>query len=307
MTALDRTLPLVIERVLIIREPWISLILSGEKMWEMRPNWTSVRGWIGLAAKGTNAVSGLAWLTDCRHPLSASNYDQFFDMHRIPPEESARAIENKWVFPWVFSEVVRLPRPIPFRSSPGAVQFVKLDPDVGAVLGQLLRSGTGTVPPAQDWIASTVPPLVAPPVTARAAPSTPASGVTPAAEIPAGDDFNTAAPKTSPVFIFEAQRARARAVPSGGKRLTVLKGSTAIRSGSPAVKRDRAFRDGLVRQGVLVPSDDPELYVFARDFEFDSASRAAGVVKDGNASGPQLWRDPETGRTLKDYFDRREW
>lgn len=305
MTALDRTLPLIIERVLIIREPWISLILSGEKMWEMRPNWTSVRGWIGLAAKGTNAVSGLAWLTDCRHPISASNYDQFFDMHRIPPEETARAIENNWVFPWVLSDVVRLPRPIPFRSSPGAVQFVKLDPDVGVVLGELLRSGTGTVPPAQDRIASTVPPLVAPPVTARVAPLNPASGVPPAAGIPAGDGSSTAAPKSGPIFVFEAQRARARAVPGGGKRLIVLKGSTAMRSGSPTVKRDRAFRDQLVREGVLVLSEDEELYVFARDYEFDSASRAAGVIKDGNASGPQLWRDPETGLTLKDYFDRR--
>ena len=77
-----------------------------------------------------------------------------------------------------------------------------------------------------------------------------------------------------------------------------------MRSGSPTVKRDRAFRDQLVREGILVLSEDKDLYVFARDHEFDSASRAAGVIKDGNASGPQLWRDPVTGRTLKEYLDR---
>lgn len=298
---------MIIERALIIREPWISLILSGEKTWEMRPNWTSVRGWIGLAAKGTNAVAGLAYLSDCRHPLSASNYDQFFDLHRIPADQTARAIENNWVFPWVLSDVVRLPQLIPFRSAPGAVQFVKLDADIGGVLGDLVRSGTRMVPPTRDRIASPVPAQVAPPVTARVVPPTPASGVARAAGSPAAARPSTETPKSKPIFVFEAQRARARAVPSAGKRLIVLKGSTAMRSGSPAVKRDRAFQDGLVRQGVLVSSGDPDLYVFARDFEFDSSSRAAGVIKDGNASGPQLWRDPATGRTLKDYLDRGGW
>lgn len=263
-----------------------------------------MRGWIGLAAKGTNAVAGLAYLSDCRHPLSASNYDQFFDMHGIPADQTARAIENNWVFPWVLSDVVRLPQPIPFRSAPGAVQFVKLDADVGGVLGDFVRSGSRGVPPARDRIVSPTPAPVAPPMTTRVPSPTLGSGLAPAAGAPAAAKPTTQTPTSGPIFVFQAERARARAVPGGGKRLTILKGSTAMRSGSPTVKRDRAFRDQLVREGILVLSEDKDLYVFARDHEFDSASRAAGVIKDGNASGPQLWRDPVTGRTLKEYLDR---
>ena len=82
----------------------------------------------------------------------------------------------------------------------------------------------------------------------------------------------------------------------------VLSGSTALKNSSAAKKRDREERDRLVRTGVLVPHSDPELLVFTRDQEFSSPSRAAGIVKDGNASGPQLWIDIATGKTLKDLL-----
>lgn len=265
-------LPLTIERALIIREPWISLIVNGQKTWEMRPGPTSVRGWIGLAAQGTGQVVGLARLIESRLPLNARNYDQFVDYHAISPDQTAWAIENNWVFPWVLADVIRLPRPIPYEQRPGAVQFVNVDAPLGAELAQLA---------------------------AHPSPSVAASAPLPVE--PQQRERST----DGPVFIFTPERAKARAVlGEGGKGLRVLKGSTAMRSGSPAVKRDEAYRDELVRQGILRVSSDPELYEFTVDHEFDSASRAAGVVKDGNSSGPQQWRNPETGLTLKDYLDR---
>lgn len=263
---------LTIERALIIREPWISKILSGEKTWEMRSKLTSVRGWIGLVAQGTSQVVGLARLIGCELPLNAKNYDQHFDRHAIPAEQTQWAIENNWVFPWVLADVIRLPRPMPFTSRPGAVQFVTIDALVGAELTGLARD----LPPTA---ATPRPPVVMVEQKERSS--------------------------DGPVFVFAPQRAKARAVlMQNGKGLRVLKGSTAMRSGSPAVKRDEAYRDELVRQGILRVSSDPELYEFTVDHEFDSASRAAGVVKDGNSSGPQQWRNPETGLTLKDYLDR---
>lgn len=80
----------------------------------------------------------------------------------------------------------------------------------------------------------------------------------------------------------------------------VLAGSTALKNSSAVKKRDREERDRLMRQGILAAHDDPDLLVFTRDHEFGSASRAAGIVKDGNASGPQLWIDIATGKSLKD-------
>lgn len=75
-----------------------------------------------------------------------------------------------------------------------------------------------------------------------------------------------------------------------------------MRCGTANVKRDRDERDRLVRAGVLVPDTDPRLYRFTQDCKFTSVSKASGVIKDGNASGPSLWKDEKTGQTLKDYL-----
>jgi len=100
-------------------------------------------------------------------------------------------------------------------------------------------------------------------------------------------------------FVLRPQKAQAFGRPEGNGFL-VRKGSTAMVNGSPRVKRDREERDRLVRQGVLVLDSDPDLYRFSRDHIFGSPSIAGGVVKDGNCSGPQSWRRPADGKTLKE-------
>ena len=49
---------------LIIREPWIGMILAGRKTWEMRSRQTPYRGRIGLIRKGTGMVVGIAEIVD---------------------------------------------------------------------------------------------------------------------------------------------------------------------------------------------------------------------------------------------------
>lgn len=100
-------------------------------------------------------------------------------------------------------------------------------------------------------------------------------------------------------FVLRPQKAQAFGRPEGNGFL-VRKGSTAMVNGSPRVKRDREERDRLVRQGVLVLDSDPDLYRFSRDHAFASPSVTGGVVKDGNCSGPQSWRRPADGKTLKE-------
>jgi hypothetical protein len=100
-------------------------------------------------------------------------------------------------------------------------------------------------------------------------------------------------------FVLRPQKAQAFGR-SAGNEFLVREGSTAMVNGSPRVKRDREERDRLVRQGVLVPDSDPELYRFSRDHVFGSSSVAGGVVKDGNCSGPQSWRRRTDGKTLKE-------
>lgn len=100
-------------------------------------------------------------------------------------------------------------------------------------------------------------------------------------------------------FMLRPQKAQAFGRPDADGFL-VRKGSTAMREGSPRVKRDRDERDRLVRLGVLVADSDPDMYRFSRDHIFGTSSVAGGVIKDGNCSGPQSWRRSSDGKTLKE-------
>lgn len=95
-------------------------------------------------------------------------------------------------------------------------------------------------------------------------------------------------------------------VPSG---FVVRQGSTAMREGSPTKKRDRPERDRLVEQGILVPDENPALFRFSVDHVFNSQSRAAGVVIDGNSNGshwqPATMSLPSQVET-RGLFTRRE-
>lgn len=100
-------------------------------------------------------------------------------------------------------------------------------------------------------------------------------------------------------FVMRPQKAHAFGRPEGPGFL-VREGSTTMREGSPRVKRDREERERLVRQGILVPDSDPDLFRFSCDHLFTSSSVAGGIVRDGNCSGPQSWRRPSDGKTIKD-------
>lgn len=52
-------------RALIIREPWIELILSGRKTWEIRGTATSVRGRIGLIRARSGLIVGTPEFVGC--------------------------------------------------------------------------------------------------------------------------------------------------------------------------------------------------------------------------------------------------
>jgi hypothetical protein len=124
-------------RGLIIDEPWISLIVSGQKTWEMRSRNTGVRGRIGLIRKGSKTVIGLADLVETlrKLPISGAN----FAKHRVP--ESEIDDNFKWTTAWVLQCARSLPKPVPYRHPAGAVIWVNLDPDVAAAIERQLADG----------------------------------------------------------------------------------------------------------------------------------------------------------------------
>lgn len=112
---------------LIIDEPWITLLLRGEKTWEMRSTQTTKRGPIALIRKGSGLVVGTARLTDCLGPFDDAQVAAHEARHRVP-----LAKIGKWRHAWVMADCRALAQPVPYRHPNGAVIWVRLDDDAAA-------------------------------------------------------------------------------------------------------------------------------------------------------------------------------
>ena len=117
---------------LIIKEPWISLILSGKKTWELRSRDTRVRGRIALIRKGSGTVLGSAELAGTLPKLARSDLIGNVAKHRVP--EGDIDADFKWTTAWVLERARPLREAIPYRHPPGAVIWVDLTPEVAAMV-----------------------------------------------------------------------------------------------------------------------------------------------------------------------------
>lgn len=145
---------IIIEKALVIREPWIDLILSGKKSWEMRGQRPAFRGWLGLIRKGSGRVSCIARLVDVGHPLTEDEMVASFDMHRIPEAMIRSGEVAKWTTPWKMADIRVLRQPVPYSHPNGAITLFSLDPKVGRAiveqLGELpiMTTSSSLVPPS---------------------------------------------------------------------------------------------------------------------------------------------------------------
>jgi site-specific recombinase XerC len=124
---------------LVIDEPWISLIISGQKTWEMRSRNTLVRGRIALIRKGSKTVIGTADLVRTLPKLSPAELKAGVDNHRVPESEIVKEFKHNTA--WVLQRARPLREPIPYRHPAGAVIWVNLDPEVAAMVEK--RSAVG--------------------------------------------------------------------------------------------------------------------------------------------------------------------
>jgi hypothetical protein len=116
---------------LIIDEPWIGLILSGQKIWEMRKTACHHRGPIVLIRKGSGQVVAIAEIVDSLPAIEdASEYARAESQHCIPPSRQHAAFSDGWRTPWVLRNVQPLPEPIAYTHPNGAVIWVNLDDDI---------------------------------------------------------------------------------------------------------------------------------------------------------------------------------
>ena len=123
---------------LTIKEPWISLILSGEKTWELRSRDTRVRGRIALIRKGSGTIIGIADLTATLPNLSRSDLMANVSKHQVPQHEIGA--DFRWNVAWVLEGARPLREPVPYRHPPGAVIWVNLAPEAAAAVETASRN-----------------------------------------------------------------------------------------------------------------------------------------------------------------------
>ena len=111
---------------LIIKEPWIDLILTGEKVWEIRGSNTKIRGTIALIKSGSGSVVGLCDLKDVVGPLSLSKFRRSKSFHAIPSNQLKNGLPYQNTYAWVLDNTICLRKPVSYRHPRGAVIWVNL-------------------------------------------------------------------------------------------------------------------------------------------------------------------------------------
>ena len=112
-----------IHKGLIIKEPWISMILAGEKSMEMRKTRTHIRGRIALLNKGF--IRGFATLYRCDGPLSYQELVSRGNEHRIP-DENIGTIDYPYKYGWMLTNEENLLSPVKYVHPRGAQIWVNL-------------------------------------------------------------------------------------------------------------------------------------------------------------------------------------
>lgn len=107
---------------LIIKDPWIDLILDDKKRWEIRGMATKIRERILLIKSGTGCIWGEAGLVDC-FKVSIEQLQNSYFQHRIPIEE-IHDIKYRNPYAWVIEKPRRYYTPIPYKHPKGAIIWV---------------------------------------------------------------------------------------------------------------------------------------------------------------------------------------
>jgi hypothetical protein len=106
-----------------IREPWIDMILDGEKTWEIRSKFTKKIGPVALIRSKSGTVVGTAKLSKVVE-ITASIGRANARKMGMPPSEGA---DCEGLYAWVLEDVIKFKIPVPYKHPSGAVTWVTLD------------------------------------------------------------------------------------------------------------------------------------------------------------------------------------
>lgn len=122
---------------LLIRSPWVELILGGSKTWEIRGNRTTKRGCIALIKSGTGCVTGVVELVGVVGPLSLSELKSNAHKAGFAPSDVTR-LPYRNTYAWVMENARPLCKPVSYSHPYGAVIWVRLPNNVQAAVFEQL-------------------------------------------------------------------------------------------------------------------------------------------------------------------------
>jgi hypothetical protein len=122
-------------RGLLVRDPYASQLLNGEKVWEIRGRPTQIRGPVVIIKSGTGLAFGTANLVRVLGPLDLDDLVRAPELPHEEREELRRdGLPYAKTYTYVFTNPRWFERPIPYRHPSGAVTWVRLpELDLGAV------------------------------------------------------------------------------------------------------------------------------------------------------------------------------
>lgn len=111
---------------LIIRSPWIELILNGKKTWEIRGHSTKIRGKVALIRGGSGLVVGTCEVIGTIGPLKLGELRKNAGKAGFKKDEVIRNLPYKTTYAWVVRRVRKFNRPRRYKHPSGAVIWVRL-------------------------------------------------------------------------------------------------------------------------------------------------------------------------------------
>jgi hypothetical protein len=109
--------------LLLIKNPWLQLLLRKRKTWEIRGSSTQKRGLIHLGLSGSGGeIHGRARIVDCRL-LTREELRNHKDKHCIEDIDSVRYAK---IYAWVFSDAFRYKKPLQHSHKQGAIIWCRL-------------------------------------------------------------------------------------------------------------------------------------------------------------------------------------
>ena len=117
-------------RGLMVRDPYATQILNGEKVWEIRGRPTQIRGPVVIVKSGTGRACGTVNLARVLGPLEIEDLINAPELPATEREEvRAAGLPYAKTYAYVFTSPHWFDRPIPYAHPGGAVTWVRL-PDL---------------------------------------------------------------------------------------------------------------------------------------------------------------------------------